>query len=213
MLHPRQQHWELIYQTKRPEEVSWTQAEPRISLDMIRRAAPDKDAPIVDIGGGDSRLVDYLLLEGYTHISVLDISEAALNRAKARLGEEAASKVHWIHSDVLEWKPEQQYALWHDRAAFHFLRDPEEQSRYLNLLSESVSGQAIIGTFSVQGPVKCSGLEIMQYDAQSMSALLEEHGFDKLECLNDTHTTPFGTTQEFIFCRFRKKKNEHYPLR
>ena len=203
MIHPRQQHWEHIYQTKSPEEVSWTQDEPRISLELIHRAAPAKDAPIVDIGGGDSRLVDFLLQEGYTNISVLDISGAALERAKARLGK-AASKVRWIQSDVLEWNPEQQYALWHDRAAFHFLRDPEEQSKYLKLVSESVAGQAIIGTFSVQGPAKCSGLEIKQYDAQTMSALFEQQGFEKLECLNDTHTTPFGTTQEFIFCRFRK---------
>lgn len=205
MIHPRQQHWEHIYQTKSPEEVSWTQAEPRMSLELIRRAALRKDAPIVDIGGGDSRLVDFLLQDGYTNISVLDISGAALERAKARLGA-AASQVHWIQSDVLEWIPEQKYALWHDRAAFHFLRDPDEQSKYLKLVAKSVAGQAIIGTFSVQGPAKCSGLEIKQYDAQSMSALFEQQGFEKLECLNDTHTTPFGTTQEFIFCRFRKGK-------
>jgi 16S rRNA A1518/A1519 N6-dimethyltransferase RsmA/KsgA/DIM1 with predicted DNA glycosylase/AP lyase activity len=204
MTNNRWQHWEHIYQTKSPEEVSWTQTEPRISLEMIRRAALPKDAPIVDIGGGDSRLVDFLLKEDYNNVSVLDISRAALERARARLGE-AASKVQWIHGDVLEWTPTQQYALWHDRAAFHFLRDPDEQNKYLNLLSQSVAGQAIIGTFSVNGPIKCSGLEIQQYNAQTMSALFEQHGFEKLECLNDTHTTPFGTTQEFVFCRFRKK--------
>ncbi len=205
MINPTRQHWEHIYQTKSPEEVSWTQDEPRISLELIRKAGVAKDGAIIDIGGGDSRLVDFLLQDGYTNISVLDISEAALERAKARLGA-AASKVHWIHNDVLEWKPTQQFELWHDRAAFHFLRDPEEQSKYLKLLAEYVAGQAIIGTFSVHGPVKCSGLEIKQYDAQSMSELLEQYGFQRLECLDDTHTTPFGTTQEFICCRFRKGK-------
>ena len=198
----RQEHWEHIYETKTPDQVSWTQKEPRISLDLIHKADLPKDAPIVDIGGGDSLLVDFLLREGFTHITVLDISRAALEKAQARLGADAA-KVHWVHSDVLDWKPAHPVALWHDRAAFHFLRTDEERNAYLKLMAQTLNGQAIIGTFSVIGPLKCSGLEIQQYDAASMRALVEQYGFKHLECVDDTHTTPFGTTQEFIFCRFQ----------
>jgi len=199
----RQQHWEHIYETKSPHEVSWTQQEPRISMELIHRSGVAKDAAIIDIGGGDSCLVDFLLQDGFTDITVLDISRAALERAKDRLGE-YASRVNWIHSDVLEWKPERTYALWHDRAAFHFLKSEDEKNTYLNLMAETLQGQAIIGTFSLKGPLKCSGLEIQQYDQVSMAGSIEQHGFKTLECVEETHTTPFGTAQEFIFCRFQK---------
>ena len=204
MNHELKKHWEHIYENKQPHEVSWTQDKPEVSLRLINEMNASKDAAIIDIGGGDSKLVDFLLEEGYTNISVLDISEAAINRAQKRLGEKA-SMVKWIVTDILDFQPEQQYDVWHDRAAFHFQTENKDIKTYLQLVKKWVCGNLIIGTFSTQGPLKCSGLEIKQYNEQSMKNLYNEYGFASLHCEFENHKTPSGNIQHFIFCTFKKK--------
>ena len=199
----RQQHWQRIYTEKQPEEVSWTQAVPETSLALIQSFGVAHDAAIIDIGGGDSRLVDHLLEAGYTNISVLDISAAALERAKARLGENAA-KVTWIVSDILAFKPATTYTVWHDRAAFHFLTEPAQVQHYAELAKSAVKGYMAIGTFSDNGPLKCSGLPISQYNEAGITSVFEA-GFTKVKCFTEDHTTPFNTTQNFLFCSFRSQ--------
>ncbi|MDP9961214.1 class I SAM-dependent methyltransferase [Chryseobacterium lathyri] len=196
------EHWENVYETKNPGEVSWTQEKPKTSLDFIHSFSLGKDARIIDIGGGDSNLVDCLLEEGYENISVLDISVKALEKAKKRLGEKA-DKITWIASDITEFEPREKYDIWHDRAAFHFLTTPEEVSKYIKIAGKSVTGFMILGTFSKNGPVKCSGLNIQQYDDKSLPAKFESD-FEKIKCLTENHTTPFGTVQNFVFCSFKK---------
>jgi SAM-dependent methyltransferase len=199
------EHWEKIYTTKQPNEVSWTQAIPQLSLDAIRAANLPSTAKIIDVGGGDSKLVDFLLEDGFTNLTVLDISAAALNRAKVRLGDKAG-KVTWIESDILSFKPVETYDFWHDRAAFHFLTSKEEVDAYVRLVSQFVAPSGIlnIGTFSVEGPLKCSGLPIKQYTAASLSETFAE-AFELISSETHDHVTPFGTTQNFVFCSFRKK--------
>jgi len=199
----RKNHWETVYETKNPDQVSWTQEIPQTSLDFIRSFGVNKDASVIDIGGGDSLLVDFLLQDGYNNISVLDISEKALEKAKKRLGKNA-DKVKWIVSDITEFQPKDKYDIWHDRATFHFLTTPEQITKYVDIAKTSVSGYMSIGTFSTNGPTKCSGLEIKQYDEASLSHQLET-GFSKLKCITENHETPFGTIQNFIFCSFRRK--------
>lgn len=197
-------HWDHIYSTRGPEEVSWTEQVPKTSLAFIHQFAVPKNAAIIDIGGGDSKLADHLLAEGFTDITVLDISDAAIQRAKNRLGT-AATKVHWIVSDILAFVPARQYDLWHDRAAFHFQTDPEKIEEYLQLVKKTVSGMVIIGAFSTDGPKKCSGLDVQQYDEASMKAALEKASFKNAECKREDHITPAGAVQHFIFCSFIKQ--------
>ncbi|MBN9295667.1 MAG: class I SAM-dependent methyltransferase [Filimonas sp.] len=194
-------HWENVYQTKGPQDVSWTQDVPETSLQLIRSFALPKDAAIIDIGGGDSKLVDYLLEEGYSNLSVLDISASALNKAKERLGEKA-STVKWIVSDITAFVPEQKYAVWHDRAAFHFLTEEGHIHKYVQLAKECVTGFLAIGTFSDNGPKKCSGLDIKQYNEEGLKNTFAD-GFTQLACTRTVHTTPFDTTQDFVFCSFK----------
>ena len=198
----RKEHWETVYATKTPQEVSWTQEKPSISLDFISSFQLDKSASIIDIGGGDSSLVDFLLDLGYTNISVLDISAHAIERAKVRLGEKA-SLVNWIVSDINEFEPVQMYDLWHDRAAFHFLTNPKHIERYVELVSNHAR-HLVIGTFSTNGPLKCSGLEITQYDENELGHLFGPHGFEVQTTKREDHMTPFGTTQNFVFASFVK---------
>jgi SAM-dependent methyltransferase len=195
-------HWENVYETKNPDQVSWTQERPITSLDFIHSFALEKDAKIIDIGGGDSNLVDFLLDEGYENITVLDISEKALEKAKERLGKKA-EKIKWIVSDILEFEPTESYDLWHDRAAFHFLTSTEQISKYVEIAEQSIRRFMILGTFSKNGPTKCSGLEISQYDENSMTKQFEKN-FKKINCITQDHITPFKTTQNFIFCAFHK---------
>ncbi|HEA30810.1 MAG TPA: class I SAM-dependent methyltransferase [Leeuwenhoekiella sp.] len=203
----RKQHWETVYETKNSEQVSWTQEKPKISLDFLDSFMLDKNAKIIDVGGGDSKLVDYLLEEGYSDITVLDISAKALEKAKSRLGDKS-KQVKWIVSDITEFKPTETYDVWHDRATFHFLTTAQERDKYFQIAKKYVSDFLIIGTFSKDGPEKCSGLNIKQYSEQE---LLELFGidFDKLTCLNDNHITPFSTPQNFVFCSFKKKRNQN----
>ena len=200
----RKKHWENIYQTKQLNEVSWFQPVPQTSLDLISKYVKSKDAAIIDIGGGDSFLVDHLLELGYTNISVLDISEAAIERAKIRLGENA-NKVSWIVCDISKFEPTEKYDFWHDRAAFHFLTNKDEIQSYVQLVQDSINSNGVlaIGTFSENGPLKCSGIEITQYTEDSLSNLFT-NGFEKIESFLVDHPTPFDTVQNFVFGVFRK---------
>lgn len=198
----RKQHWETVYETKNPNQVSWTQEIPKSSIGLINSFQLPKDASIIDIGGGDSNLVDFLLKDGYTNITVLDISEKALEKAKKRLGIQA-SLVTWVVSDINDFSPETTYDIWHDRAAFHFLTAPEQISSYISLTNRFVNKHLAIGTFCTSGPLKCSGLDITQYSEATLSKAFED-AFQKIQCFEETHHTPFGTTQNFIFCSFKK---------
>ena len=200
----RKNHWEQIYQTKKPDEVSWYQPMPVTSLSFFDQYNVPKEAKIIDIGGGDSYLVDHLLNLGYKDITVLDISEASLERAKSRLGNRSGL-VTWIVADAATFKPIERYDFWHDRAAFHFLTKEDEIQNYIHTVHQSInpSGILVLGTFSEQGPKKCSGIEIKQYSETSMNELLKG-SFEKIKCITIEHKTPFDTIQQFIFCSFRK---------
>lgn len=200
----RKAHWDTIYTTKALTDVSWYQPVPETSLELIARCEPTASDTVIDIGGGDSFLTDQLLDRGFENIFVLDISEKALERAQTRLNKRAML-VQWITSDVLTFTPETSYSIWHDRAAFHFLTDPAEIAHYAELVSMAVKpgGYLIIGTFATNGPTKCSGIEIQQYDEASLRTIFEPH-FQSIEFEKTEHPTPFGTTQQFLFGRFRK---------
>ena len=200
----RKRHWENIYQTKELKDVSWFQPTPETSLDFFKQYNIPKTAKVIDIGGGDSYLVDNLLDLGYLDISVLDISDAAIERAKQRLGEKAKN-VKWIVTDVATFKPTEKYDFWHDRAAFHFLTDEKEITTYLETVQENIntSGILVIGTFSEQGPLKCSGIEIKQYSETTLTESVGKY-FEKIKCIIVDHKTPFNTIQNFVFCSFRK---------
>lgn len=200
----RKSHWEKVYETKQLTEVSWYQARPDISLDFLHQYNLSKTARIIDVGGGDSLLVDHLLAEGYENVTVLDISAKALERAKARLGENAA-KVKWIVADAASFKPDVQYDFWHDRAAFHFFTEEEDIDRYIKMVQQSIApgGYLVLGTFSENGPEKCSGLPIRQYSENAMKERLQKY-FEKLKCMTVKHLTPSVKIQEFIFCSFKR---------
>ena len=207
MIVDTKEHWETIYQTKQPNEVSWNQEVPAVSLEFIHKFSIPKTAKIIDIGGGDSKLVDFLLAEGYSNVSVLDISESAILRAQERLGKDA-NKVKWIVCDILDFRPKEKYDVWHDRAAFHFQTDTAQIEKYLQIVKKSVDGLVIVGTFSVDGPFKCSGLEIKQYDEMGMKEKFETSGFQNLACKREDHITPSGAVQNFVFCSFMRAENE-----
>jgi len=201
----RKKHWETVYETKNPDQVSWTQETPKTSLEFIHSFGLKKTAKIIDIGGGDSKLVDYLLDEGFENITILDISAKSMEKAKDRLGEKV-NKVNWIVSDVTEFEPNMTFDFWHDRATFHFLTTTEEIKKYLKTARKSVNGFLTIGTFSKNGPKKCSGLEIKQYNEDELTLELK-NGFDKINCVTEDHITPFNTTQNFLFCSFERQLN------
>lgn len=197
-------HWEGIYRTKQPQDVSWTQDVPATSLDFIHGFQLSKTARIIDIGGGDSRLVDFLLDEGFEDITVLDISGQALDKARRRLGAKA-ERVKWVEQDITEYQPADSFDLWHDRAAFHFLTTEAQITAYLSIARHCVKtgGYVVIGTFSDQGPEKCSGLPVKQYREDTLTRKLKK-GFQKLKCITEDHTTPFHTLQNFLFCSFKR---------
>lgn len=198
----RQKHWDTVYETKNFDQVSWAQEIPKTSLDFIHSFGLAKTAKIIDIGGGDSKLVDYLLGEGFENISVLDISAKALEKAKQRLGNKA-HKINWIVSDITEFQPETTFDVWHDRATFHFLTTRDQVAKYMIAARKSVVGFLILGTFSENGPEKCSGLTIKQYSEETLTTELK-NGFDKLRCITEDHTTPSGSKQNFLFCSFKR---------
>ena len=201
----RKQHWENIYQNKQLNEVSWYQPRPETSLQFVEKSNLSKDSKIIDIGGGDSFFVDHLLDLGYENITVLDISETAIERAKKRLGKQAEN-VEWIVADTSDFTPTEKYDFWHDRAAFHFLTDKQEIDNYVGTVSKSITknGILVIGTFSENGPTKCSGIQITQYSETSLANLFDTH-FQKTKSFTIDHNTPFDTIQNFVFCGFRKR--------
>lgn len=200
----RKSHWENIYQTKNLTDVSWYQSKPVTSLSFFDKFKVPKNAKIIDIGGGDSLLVDFLLDRGYTDLTVLDISESSLRKAQNRLGNRVIL-VKWIVSDVTEFIPSEKYDFWHDRAAFHFLTNDSEIQNYLKNINENVAnlGILVLGTFSEKGPNKCSGIEIKQYSKKSLVKTIGNY-FKKVVCLTENHVTPFDTIQNFVYCSFIK---------
>jgi hypothetical protein len=196
-------HWEKIYSTKQPNEVSWTQDIPKPSIDFIHSYDLPKTASIIDIGGGNSKLVDFLLNEGFEDITVLDISERAISIAKERLGKNAV-KVKWIVSDVTEFVPPQKYDVWHDRATFHFLITTEQINEYLDRARKATKKYLTIGTFSDAGPDKCSGLPVKKYSEDDLQKQLSKD-FEKIKCITEDHITPFKTKQNFLFCSFKRR--------
>ncbi|MGB1219706.1 MAG: class I SAM-dependent methyltransferase, partial [Flavobacteriales bacterium] len=202
----RKAHWENIYQTKRLEDVSWYQKKPETSLAYFEDV--DLEANIIDIGGGDSFLVDFLLDLGFKNISVLDISEKAIERAKVRLGEKA-KKIHWIISDSADFQTDETFDVWHDRAAFHFLNTEEDIKKYKQNLYRATTAESkiILASFSDKGPKKCSGIEITQYNETDFRLRFEPE-FQLVDSQIVSHQTPFDSSQEFIYAQFQKKKND-----
>jgi len=200
----RKAHWENIYTTKEADAVSWYQPSAHTSMEFVNKAGLSPDARIIDIGGGDSYFAERLLEAGFTDITVVDISAAALERAKERLGNKA-NGITWIVADAADFNPPAVYDFWHDRAAFHFLTDGGDMENYLKTAHSHLSpdGTFVLGTFSETGPTKCSGIEIKQYSEAAMQERLSPY-FEKTECLKANHDTPFGTVQHFTFCGFRK---------
>ena len=207
----KKQHWENIYQNHQLKQVSWYEPIPETSLSIIKRFKLPKNAAIIDIGGGDSLLVDYLLLMGYNNITVLDISEKAIERAKIRLGEKSRL-VTWSVHDVLDFSAIKKYDLWHDRAAFHFFTDINDQEKYVDNVHQYLKpdGYLVLSTFSTEGPESCSGLPFQQYSENSLSVLLNKY-FEKIKCFTRMHITPFHTAQSFLFCSFKNREIEGYP--
>jgi ubiquinone/menaquinone biosynthesis C-methylase UbiE len=199
----RQAHWENVYTTKAETEVSWYEATPELSLALLRGAGLTPEMSVIDIGGGASRLVDALEATGQAHVCVLDLSAAALETAKSRLAN--AERVHWIVSDVTAWTPDRQYDLWHDRAAFHFLTSEADQQAYVRVLSRALKdgGKAVIGTFALDGPEKCSGLPVARHDGESLQAVLGKQ-FKLMNTHQHEHVTPWGSVQKFQFSTFEK---------
>lgn len=202
----RQAHWENVYTKKGENEVSWFQEDPAQSLELVAEVGASPDTAIIDIGGGASRLVDSLIAKGFRAVTVLDLSEAALMTAQARLGQGAAS-VRWLVADATTWEPSQEYDVWHDRAAFHFLTEEKDRAAYVTRLSRAlkVGGHAIIATFALEGPEKCSGLPVVRYDAASLGQTLGPE-FKLGHTLRHEHGTPWGSQQVFQFSVFRRDR-------
>lgn len=200
----RQAHWEGVYTKKGENEVSWFQENPAPSLELVAQIGATSASAIIDIGGGASRLVDILVERGFEDVTVLDLSEAALEAAKARLGDRAA-QVQWIVADVTKSYPAQTIDVWHDRAAYHFLIDPADRSAYVTRMKQAVKpgGHIVIGTFAIDGPEKCSGLPVNRYDAASLAKEFGE-GFELLDSRRHDHSTPWNSAQRFQFCIFRR---------
>lgn len=194
----RHEHWNAIYQTKAENDVSWFESEPQISLELINAASPSHGR-VIDVGGGASRLVDRLVATGFESVTVLDISEIALEHAKARLGAQAA-QVHWVVGDICQIAELPPCDVWHDRAVFHFLTEPNDRRKYVDLVTHTVrvGGHVIIGTFAIDGPLKCSGLDVCRYDAATLSRELGS-SFKLVREMAYTHLTPNGKPQQFFF--------------
>lgn len=200
-----QDHWNRVYGEKAPSEVSWYQPEPEPSLRALDRFGAGPSMSLIDVGGGASNLVDALLKRGWRDLTVLDIAAPALEAAKQRLGS-LEDKIHWEVADITEWQPSRQYEVWHDRAVFHFLTEPEQREAYRRALDEGVAkdGLVIVATFALDGPEKCSGLPVQRYDPTSLA---EELGpaFRLLDGWREEHITPWGSSQSFNWCAFLRK--------
>jgi SAM-dependent methyltransferase len=201
----KKEHWDNIYSTKSLEEVSWHQPIPKISLDFILSLDLAKDSPIIDVGGGDSFLVDSLLNEGYTDLTVLDISKVAIERAKIRLAKNA-NKINWIVSDIINFFPERKYSIWHDRAVFHFLRKEKEINFYLKSLNSGTAtdGRLVLGTFAENGPTRCCALDVKRYSFNDLERKIGDK-FHIEKMINSIHQTPFKMEQSFNFVQAIKR--------
>lgn len=197
-------HWEKIYTSQAPNQVSWYPRHLETSVALIERAAGDRSSSIIDVGGGESTLVDALVVRGFQNITVLDVSESAIEATKKRFGQ-GANAIHWIARDITQVELEPgTYDVWHDRAVFHFLTDPQQRMAYIRQVLRSVipGGHVIVSTFGPEGPTKCSGLDVMRYDADSLHDELGKR-FRLIESSMELHDTPFGTTQQFLYCYSR----------
>jgi SAM-dependent methyltransferase len=200
----RQAHWQNVYTKKGENEVSWFQENPAPSLELIAQVGATPTSAILDVGGGASRLVDHLIDRRFQDVTVLDLSEAALEAAKARLGI-LATRVHWIIADATVWKPQNAYDIWHDRAAFHFLTEDRDRAAYVARLERAlrIGGYAIIATFALDGPERCSGLPVVRYDPASLGQTLGR-AFQFVHTRQHVHATPWGSDQSFQFSVFRR---------
>lgn len=200
-------HWENIFSTKNFNEVSWYQENPKTSVDLILSVNLDKNAHIIDVGAGDSKLADSLLDLGFRNISVLDVSSKALEKTKKRLGNKADS-VKWIVSDIREFETNDRYDIWHDRAALHFLTADDDIDKYVNNIRRFLkyNGYLIVSTFSLNGPKRCSGLDIKQYSEDSIKKLF--YDFEHIKSFEEKHSTPLGDSQIFIYSVFKKKSDK-----
>lgn len=197
-------HWQRIYGKWADDQLPWIQPTPRCSLDLIRDAGLPPSAAIVDVGGGSSALVDHLLAEGFRNLTVLDVAPAALDRAKARLGQ-LAEQVAWVHADIRFWQPSRTYDLWHDRAVFHFLIDAEDQAAYLRALEAALSprGIVVLGAFSAKGPDTCAGLPVRRLADEVLGDLLGAE-FELLRIAHEDHVTCAGVTQRFVWGMWKR---------
>ncbi len=199
-------HWENIYSKNMANQVSWFQSHPSLSMRLIETSGIAKDEAVIDVGAGESHLVDHLLAKNFTKIAILDISSKALEDNKLRMKEQA-DKIEWIESDVTRFQPQQKFALWHDRAVFHFLTAEEDRLNYLHTLKNALipDGHLIIATFTIGGPKQCSGLDIVQYDSETLCRFFGKE-FELKETEMESHRTPWGAEQKFIYCRFRRNQ-------
>jgi 2-polyprenyl-3-methyl-5-hydroxy-6-metoxy-1,4-benzoquinol methylase len=200
-----QAHWQQVYETKAAADVSWYQEHPELSLAFIEGTGIALDAAIIDVGAGASTLLDHLVAKNYTDITLLDISDSALDVARVRMGATTA-RLTWLVGDITTLPLENhRYDVWHDRAVFHFLTDPVQQQRYVEQVLHAVKpgGHVIVATFALDGPQKCSGLNTARYDAASLHGIFGNH-FDLIDSTHETHTTPWETEQRFVYCYCRK---------
>jgi len=199
------EHWENVYQKESPEELSWYQDKPEISLKLIAATGVGFDGNLIDIGGGTSKLASLLVAQGYTKVTVLDIAAHSIEQAKLALGEQA-NKIQWIEADATNYNFAEKYDIWHDRAVFHFLTDIHDRKRYVDAVQQSLKagGYLIIATFGLKGPRKCSGLHVVRYSPETLH---NEFGnnFDLVETFVEVHSTPSKVQQKFIYCRFTKR--------
>jgi SAM-dependent methyltransferase len=200
----RKMHWESVYDELASDALGWFQSVPRESLELLEELDPDRSAAILDVGGGDSRLVDCLLDREFRDVTILDLSARALERSRARL-DERSQGVTWIEADVTRFRPDREYDIWHDRAVFHFLTKPEARAGYRRALLEALpsGGSLIIATFAANGPRSCSGLPVRRYSPESLAAELGEE-LELVDARAVVHATPSGGRQNFVFCRFRR---------
>lgn len=200
----RARHWEQVYSSRQPDELSWFQGEPALSCSILSGLPVQKDNPIIDVGGGASHLVDCLLARGFSDISVLDISSAALELSRQRLAEQAA-RVTWIAQDLTRFLPSQKYSVWHDRAVFHFLTSEDDRLAYRQVLHQALvpGGFLIIMSFALDGPERCSGLDVVRYDADTLQKELGS-GLELFETHDHVHRTPWGSDQSFMCAVFRR---------
>jgi 2-polyprenyl-3-methyl-5-hydroxy-6-metoxy-1,4-benzoquinol methylase len=199
-------HWEALFKKRQSNETSWHQPHLRLSIQLFESAGVSAKSKVIDIGGGDSTLVDDLLAQGVQDVTILDISAEALSKAKRRLGAQAGS-VKWIEADIGKVRlPSSYYDVWHDRAVYHFLVDPEQRAAYKKILGSTLqtSGHVIIATFAPDGPTQCSGLPTMRYSPVELQTELGSH-FELLEAQTENHRTPTGTDQRFVYCLFQKR--------